>query len=168
MKTNMSIWVFLFLFSSCQSRYPIRSCFSPEGKCDEELIASIRASKTQLDIAVFDLTHPQIVHEILLASKRGKVRVLVDKRQSQGTHSLVSSLIRAGLEVRSGRQRGIMHHKFMIVDGQELQTGSFNFTVGASFKNQENQVYVKDPEVVKKFQAQFEKMWSESKVLSNP
>jgi len=138
------------------------------GKCDEELIETIRKSRMSLDIAVFDLTHPQIVHEILFASKRGKVRVLVDKRQSKGSHSLVSTLIRAGLEVRSGRQRGIMHHKFMIIDGQELQTGSFNFTEGASFRNQENQVYLKDPEVVKMFRAQFEKMWSEAKVLSNP
>jgi phosphatidylserine/phosphatidylglycerophosphate/cardiolipin synthase-like enzyme len=163
-----SLFVFLFLISSCQSQYPIRSCFSPEGKCDEELIETIRRSRTSLDIAVFDLTHPQIVHEILLASKRGKVRVLVDKRQSKGTHSLISTLVRAGLEVRSGRQRGIMHHKFMIIDGQELETGSFNFTEGASFRNQENQVYLKDPEVVKIFRAQFEKMWAEAKVLSNP
>lgn len=160
----VSIFV-LGLISSCQTQYPVRSCFSPDGGCDEELVSLIRKSKKRLDIAVFDVTHPQIVHEILLASKRSQVRILVDRRQSKGKHSLVSTLIRAGLPVRSGKQRGIMHHKFVIVDGEELETGSFNFSVGATKKNQENQVYLRDPQVVKRFESQFEKMWSEARVL---
>lgn len=156
----------IWALASCQSQYPIRSCFSPDGGCDEVVVSLIRKARKSLDIAVFDVTHPQIVHEILVASKKVKVRLIVDRRQSKGPHSLVSTFLRSGLEVRSGKQRGIMHHKFVIVDGAELETGSFNFSLGASRRNQENQVYLTDPLIVKKFEDQFEKMWSEARVLT--
>lgn len=138
------------------------SCFSSDEACDDKLIQFIRSANKSLEIAIFHLTHPEIVHEILLASQRVAVRIIVDRKQAKEAHSLVNSLVRAGVNLRWGRQRGIMHHKFVIVDGEVLETGSFNFTLGAAFKNQENQVYLSDPEIVERFKNQFEKMWNES------
>ncbi|NBV49660.1 DUF1669 domain-containing protein [bacterium] len=143
----------------------ITTCFSPDEKCDEQLISFIRSAKKSIDIAIFSLTHPQIVHEILMASRRIPVRVLVDRRQSKERHSLVSTLIKAQVPARSGYQRGIMHHKFVIVDKDKLETGSFNFTHGASFKNQENQIYIWKSEVVSQYQSRFDKMWHEARVF---
>jgi len=140
-------------------------CFSPDEACDVRLVDFIRSAKKSIDVAVFDVTHPQIVHEILVASKKIPVRILVDRRQSRGQHSLVSTFLRAGAQVRSGRQRGIMHNKFMIVDGEKLETGSFNYTQGAAFKNQENQIYLSNKELVNRYQQRFEKMWKESRAL---
>ncbi len=140
-------------------------CFSPDEACDLKLVDFIRSAKTSIDVAVFDITHPQIVHEILLASRKIPVRVLVDKRQSRGQHSSVSTFLRAGANVRSGRQRGIMHNKFMIVDGEKVETGSFNYTHGATFKNQENQIYFSNEVLVSRYQERFEKMWKESRDL---
>ena len=70
-------------------------------------------------------------------------------------------LIKAGAKVRYGRQRGIMHHKFVIVDGKLLETGSFNFTNGAANSNQENQVYLATPKIVERFKKRFDQSWSE-------
>jgi hypothetical protein len=141
------------------------SCFSPDEACDEKLIEFIRSAQQSLDIAVFDITHPQIVHEILVSARRIPVRILVDKRQSREPHSLVSTLIRAGAHVRVGHQRGIMHHKFILLDHRAVETGSFNFTNSASFKNQENQVYLNDPSLVERFRKRFEKMWNDGRDL---
>lgn len=143
----------------------VTTCFSPDEKCDEQLISFMRSAKKSMDIAIFSLTHPQIVHEILVASRRIPVRVLVDRRQSKEKHALVSTLIKAQVPVRSGYQRGIMHHKFVIVDKDRLETGSFNFTHGASFKNQENQIYISKSEVVSRYLTRFEKMWHEARVF---
>jgi phosphatidylserine/phosphatidylglycerophosphate/cardiolipin synthase-like enzyme len=144
------------------SKSSYNSCFSSDEACDEKLIHFIRSAKKSLDIAIFHLTHPEIVHEILVVFRRVPVRIIVDRKQAKQDFSLVDSLVKAGVEVRMGRQRGIMHHKFVIVDGEFLETGSFNFTLGAAFKNQENQVYLTDPEIVERFKDHFEKMWNDS------
>lgn len=139
-----------------------RVCFSPNPECTQSLIAFIRSATKSLDIAIFQITEPQIVEEILLASHRLPVRVVVDQRQSKDIHSLVSTLRREGVNLRFGRQKGIMHHKFIIVDEEKLETGSFNFTRAAGEKNQENQIYSSDPAYVQPFVTHFKKMWDES------
>ena len=73
--------------------------------------------------------------------------------------------MKAGVAVKSGYQRGIMHHKFIVMDGKALETGSFNFTNSASFKNQENQIYLETPVLVERFKKQFEKMWNSGRAL---
>lgn len=155
---------FLLLLSiSCVTalaQYPA-VCFSPEGGCDEKLWTLMQSAKKSLDVAVFDLTHEKIVHEILMASRRVPVRVVVDRRQSKGPHSLVSTLVKAKVPVRFGKQRGIMHDKFTLVDGAVLETGSFNYTDGATTKNHENQIYLSDATVVAAYQKEFDKLWEE-------
>jgi phosphatidylserine/phosphatidylglycerophosphate/cardiolipin synthase-like enzyme len=136
-------------------------CFSPEENCDVKLWKFMQSAQRSLDVAVFDLTHEKIAHEIAVASKRIPVRVLVDKRQSKGEHSMVSTLIKAGVSVRFGYQRGIMHNKFTLVDGKRLETGSFNYSDGATSKNNENQIYLDDPAIVKRYQARFTEIWAE-------
>jgi phosphatidylserine/phosphatidylglycerophosphate/cardiolipin synthase-like enzyme len=138
-------------------------CFSPEEACDERLSAFIQSAKLSVDVAVFDVNLDQVVHQILVKSKKVPVRILVDRRQSRGPHSLVPLMIKAGAKVRTGHQRGIMHHKFVIVDGRRLMTGSFNFTNGAATKNQENQVYLETPSIVERFKRRFEQSWNEGR-----
>lgn len=139
-------------------------CFAPEGECDQKLVKFIQSAKTSLDVAIFDLNLDQVVHEIAKAKiQKKKVRVIVDNRQSKGQHSLVSTLHKAGVEVRVGRQRGIFHNKFTIVDGSRIQTGSFNYSNGAAFKNAENQIYLGNPEIVSRYNKQFDLYWAKAK-----
>jgi len=139
-------------------------CFSPDERCDLKLVRFVETAKSTLDIAVFDLNLDQLVHSILLNAKRGvRVRVLVDRRQSKGAYSLVSTLVKGGVDVRLGAQRGLMHHKFTVLDRKRLETGSFNYTAHASRANQENQIYLDDPAIVSRFMARFEKSWANSR-----
>ncbi len=142
-------------------------CFSPDEPCDVKLWKFIQSAQKSVDLAVFDITHPKIVHEILVLSKKLSVRVIVDRRQSKGPHSLVSLLLKGGANVRFGKQRGIMHNKFTIVDGKRIETGSYNYTNNASKNNQENQIYLADPETVNRYRERFEKMWREGKDASD-
>ena len=138
-------------------------CFSPEEPCGTKLIKFLQAAKKSLDIAVYDINLDQLVHHIALAAKRMPVRVVVDLRQSKGEHSLVTTLIKAGVNVRYGRQRGVMHNKFIIRDGVMLETGSFNFTNHATLANNENQIYLDKPEVVARYVERFNQIWERAK-----
>lgn len=135
-------------------------CFSPDEPCDLKLIKFIQSAQKSLDIAIYDINLDQLVHHVILKSKTIPVRVIADRRQSKGDHSLVPLLIRSGVNLRFGKQRGIFHNKFAIVDGLMLETGSFNYTNHAARANSENQIYLRQPEIVKKYQDFFERSWN--------
>lgn len=144
---------------------PNEVCFAPIEPCDIKLSKFIESATKTLDVAIFDLNLDQVAHQILVKSKTVKVRVVVDDRQAKSDHSLVSTLRKGGVDIRIGRQRGIMHNKFTIVDGARLETGSFNYTNGAAFKNNENQVYLDTPAIVSRYIQRFDQIWKEAKKL---
>jgi phosphatidylserine/phosphatidylglycerophosphate/cardiolipin synthase-like enzyme len=135
-------------------------CFAPDEPCDVKLVKFIQSAKVSLDVAIFDINLDKLVHELIIQSKKIPVRVLVDRREAKGRNSLVQLLLDAGVKVRYGHQRGIMHNKITIVDGKMIETGSFNYTNGAAFKNNENQLYSATPSIVERYKSRFEKIWS--------
>ena len=137
-------------------------CFSPTGPCEVKLVKFIRSAKKSVDVAVFDINLPSVLDALIETSARIPVRVLVERRNSKNDHSGVPRLVRGGVKIRFGKQKGIMHHKFVLVDGSRLETGSFNFTNGAANKNQENQIYLEEASIVSSYAKHFQKMWSES------
>ena len=148
------------LSSPASSLYEEESCFSPDENCGERLKKFIHSAAKSLDIAVYDINLESIRIEIIAQSKKIPVRLLVDHKQSSADKtSSVPELIKNGVIVKYGRQKGIMHNKFVLVDGTLLETGSFNFTDGADLGNSENQVYLSNRPLVEKFKARFEKLW---------
>lgn len=138
-------------------------CFSPDENCDAKLVKFVMSAKESLDVAIYDINLDKLVHELLVAGKKMKVRIIVDQRQSKGSHSLVGLLLKAGALVKYGKQRSIFHNKFTIVDGKMIETGSYNYTNNATKNNQENQVYLTSPKIVARYKERFEKMWREAK-----
>ncbi len=138
-------------------------CFSPGSRCDLKLIRFIESAKTSIDMAIFDINLDQLVHVLIQKSHQIPVRVLVDSRQSKEKSSLVQTLVKGGIEVRLGTQRGLMHDKFSIVDGKRIETGSFNYTNHATRANQENQIYLGDQEIVDQYRSRFNESWAEGR-----
>lgn len=138
-------------------------CFSPDEPCDIKLLKFIDSARSSIDVAVYDLNLPGLVELLLKKSSQMPVRILVDKRQAKGEHSRVPEMIEKGANIRFGRQRGVMHNKFVIVDGKAVEAGSFNFTRNASRANEENQIYLARPEVVERYKQRFEKIWRKAK-----
>jgi len=138
-------------------------CFSPDENCNKVLTAFLAGAEKSIDVAIYDLNDPMIALQLTAKAKKVKVRVVCDAGESKGSHSLVSQLVRDGVDVRYGRQKGIMHDKFTVVDGIVLETGSFNYTTRAVKSNQENQVYLKEPVIVSGYVKRFDFMWKNAK-----
>ena len=124
----------------------LETCFSPDEPCEAKLVKFIDSAHVSLDIAIFDINLGGLTNHIIQKAKSVPVRMVVDRKQAkQDSHSAVAILIRAGIPIRFGAQKGIMHNKFVIVDGKTehamLETGSFNQTHGAAYSNNENQIY---------------------------
>jgi phosphatidylserine/phosphatidylglycerophosphate/cardiolipin synthase-like enzyme len=139
-------------------------CFSPDEPCAEKLLKFIDGAKTSLDVAIFDVNLGELVDKLIEKAKKIQVRVVVDRKQAKGKHSAVMKLAAAGVDLRFGHQRGtgIMHNKFVIVDGKALETGSFNYTNHASHWNNENQIYLSSAKIVERYKKRFEQIWKQA------
>ena len=107
-------------------------------------------------------TTGDIAQALAGAQKRGvKIRVLRDKSQSANKHDENHFLKTQGVdvEIRTGKGRGIMHHKFAIFDEKEILTGSYNWTQNAEKFNYENAIFTDEIPVVTAFEKEFKKLW---------
>ena len=137
------------------------TCFSPLGHCDQVMISWIDASEKKLDGAIYGLTDEPIAEALINARKRGvAVRLVHDRTQAAGKRDVTQMLRSAGIPVhiQRGTKGGILHDKFLVIDGTFVLTGSFNWTSNASAKNDENFVVLDDQ--APRFEAEFDRLWS--------
>lgn len=145
-------------------------CFSPDQDCPHRLTSFIDSATQSIDIAIFDINLQPLVRHLIEKAQKIPVRIVVDKRQAAGKYSGFKSLLAASknslLQIKYGRQRGIMHNKFTIVDGVVMETGSFNYTKHAAEANQENQIYLADPTIISTYQRRFEFIWKNGREIN--
>lgn len=148
--------------------------FSPRDDVAERLIGEIRGAKDSLDIASFQFTSVDVAEALIGAKDRGvRIRIVADEKESLSDSSLVPSLEEEGLDGKSiryikGRFGGKMHHGFIIFDSRAVMTGSYNLTDYSDKFNFENAILTDDPQLVAKYQAQFNKLYGEPLVTKRP
>ena len=134
--------------------------FSPNGGCQNAVIAEIGKAQKTIDIAMYYLTSREIAQELVNAKDRNvKVRIVLDKSQETQTYSKSRYLIKRGFEVKYHTGHGLMHNKFSIIDGKVLITGSFNWTPTANEKNEENLLIMTDKDLIADYEKRFEYLW---------
>jgi phosphatidylserine/phosphatidylglycerophosphate/cardiolipin synthase-like enzyme len=131
------------------------------GGVDEEVIAAINAVQSTLDIAVFEWNNPRITQAVLDAHNRGvRVRMVVDDEHTLlDDRSTINTLIDAGVPVVDDSRTGFMHNKFMIMDGGTVITGSMNFTMNGTYRNNNNVLVLRSRRVAEVYLAKFEEMF---------
>ena len=65
-----------------------------------------------------------------------------EARSRTSNRNYLNRMREVGIPIRTDASPAHMHNKFCIVDGDLLVTGSFNWTMGAALRNQENIVVV--------------------------
>jgi phosphatidylserine/phosphatidylglycerophosphate/cardiolipin synthase-like enzyme len=127
-------------------------------------------------MAVYELNLTPIAEALVAAKQRGvRVRVITDDEggiaaDSQADGGQFRLLKRAKVEVKADTRRALMHHKFVIIDGRMVWTGSTNLTVNDNFRNNNNVIIIRSPELAAIYTSQFEEMWGGqfSRGPSNP
>lgn len=163
----------LLLFLQHSGLYPsprppaeIEVYFSPDGGARERLLKAMNHCKKSLDLAAYDLTSGSLARSLADLYERGvTVRVIADDLQRRGKHSEVEWLDKQGVDIRITRGPGgrIMHHKFAIIDGRLLFTGSYNWTDSAEERNSENLLVLTSPRVISAYQQEFDRLWSRAR-----
>ena len=146
--------------SSTEQPIEVRCLFAPRDPCVDEICALLREARETADLCIFTITDDRIVNEIEDAHRRGvRVRILTDDDKAHDRGSDIHRLARAGIQVRKDHDPAHMHHKFAIIDGHWLLTGSYNWTRSASKENAENVIILDHTGACAQFMDEFERLW---------
>jgi phosphatidylserine/phosphatidylglycerophosphate/cardiolipin synthase-like enzyme len=132
--------------------------FSPHGGCTDAITRELNNAKTTVLVQAYTFTSAPIAKALLNAQKRGvKVQVILDKSQRTDKYSPATFFSNNGIPVKIDAQHPIAHNKVMVIDGETVITGSFNFTKAAEQNNAENLLIIHD----EKLASLYMKNWQE-------
>ena len=105
--------------------------FSPHGGCTDEIVAEIATARTSIHVLAYEFTSVPIAEALIAAASRGvNVRIIVDRKASHTAQCQSVHCQQNGCQVWTDGKHAIAHNKVVLIDGQLLLTGSFNFSAG--------------------------------------
>ncbi|HIK38910.1 MAG: phospholipase D-like domain-containing protein [Geminocystis sp.] len=145
------------------------------------LIREVNSAKYSIDIAVQEFNLPQLAEAIVKKRKQGvKVRIVLENLYNFPLEGLpenhgLAILKRNNIPIIDDREdgskgSGLMHHKFVVIDGKKVITGSANFTTSDIHGDGENPetrgnanhlILIDSPELAKVFTEEFNYMWGD-------
>lgn len=132
--------------------------FSPSGGCTDAAVNVIASAKESILVQAYSFTSGPIAKALVDAHKRGVAcKVILDKSQRTEKYSEADFLVHSGIETWIDAEHRIAHNKVMVIDGQIVITGSFNFTKSAETGNAENLLVIHSPELAQKYSENWKK-----------
>lgn len=131
------------------------------GGIDIALAGAINAARGTLDIAAFEFNNPVLTAAVLDAHRRGvMVRMVTDDEHGlEDEDSSIPQFVAAGIPVVDDGRTALMHNKFMIIDGSVAWTGSWNYTINDTYRNNNNALALRSRRAVQSYQAEFNEMF---------
>jgi len=114
-------------------------CFTPGGHCTDAIVQALSEAKRTILVQAYSFTSAPIAKALLDAHTRGvQVQVILDKSQRTEKYSSADFLANQGVSTMIDANHAIAHNKVIVIDGETVLTGSFNFTKAAQENNAEN------------------------------
>jgi len=139
--------------------------FSPEDGTLAHILAAIDEAKESIYFLAYSFTSDELAQALLERSQAGvTVEGVFDEDQyhsNEGTE--FDRLKNAGLDVRLDGNPRLMHHKVIIIDGQVLITGSYNFSNNAEHNNDENTLIIHNHDIAAKYLAEFQQIYNSAR-----
>ena len=139
------------------------------GGIDERFVQFADASTKTLDIAAYEFDLENVAQAMTRAKARGvAVRMVTDSdtvnaTRDEATQNALKIVRDAGITIVPDERSAIMHHKFAVRDGEEIWTGSWNLTVGDTYRLNNNAVRMRSPELARAYTEEFETMFVQKK-----
>jgi phosphatidylserine/phosphatidylglycerophosphate/cardiolipin synthase-like enzyme len=136
----------------------VRVAFGSE--CEPLVIEALGRAKKRIDVAIFTFARWALAEALLERRQAGvELRIKIDAEQAAFAYTaeLLARLRAAGasIELIAMPEGKRMHHKFAVIDGREVVTGSFNWTRQASEENWENLVVIRSKAIAARFEAEW-------------
>jgi phosphatidylserine/phosphatidylglycerophosphate/cardiolipin synthase-like enzyme len=145
----------------------VENYFSPEDEVMAKLVSLVGGAKKTVHFIIFTYTHADLSSAMIARAKAGvQVAGVIENRgASQGA---LVPLFCAKLPVKTDGNKYTMHHKVIIIDGEIVITGSYNFTKSADDSNDDNVLVIHSPAVAALYEQEYQKLYaiSETPVAS--
>lgn len=126
--------------------------FSPDGGCTDAIIKELGKAHASVFVQAYSFTSAPIAKALTDAKKRGvKVQAILDKSNKTAKYSAADFLLHADIPTIIDSAHAINHNKVMVIDGETVITGSYNFTKAAEEKNAENLLIIRDKSLAAKY-----------------
>lgn len=151
----------LFIAAPANSAEVEALCFTPGGECTDVVVGAIAKAQNQVLVQAYSFTSPEVVKALVDAKRRGvDVRAVLDKSNfckagkddCENKGAVAADTLRVvKVPVLVDRAHAIAHNKVMVIDGERVITGSFNFTRSAQERNAENLLILRDKELAQRY-----------------
>ncbi|HOK40410.1 MAG TPA: phospholipase D-like domain-containing protein [bacterium] len=130
---------------------------TPAYKVDQKLYEFLSTAESSIKIAIyqFDLTNIRDLLKNLQNDSGISIEIVYDPSM---TNDNFLTPYFPNLVSYTGSD--LMHHKFAIVDGKKVWTGSFNWSYNATNENNENAVIIENEDVANNYRDIFEQLYS--------
>lgn len=139
---------------------------SRPGGLDERLVGLMNRAERTLDVAIYEFDLENVADAMARAARRGvRVRMVTDSdtinnSRDRAVPIVLGKLRAADIPIVPDNRRPIMHHKFTVVDGEWVETGSWNYTDSETNRNNNNAIIIQSRALAENYTAEFEKMFS--------
>lgn len=122
--------------------------FSPQDQCSAAIVKEITDAKATIFIQAYAFNSQEIAAALLKAHGRGvSIEIILDKSNRWAKASAGDAINQAGIPAYIDARHAIANNKVIIIDGDTVITGSFNFTEAAASKNAENLLIIRNKEL---------------------
>lgn len=122
-----------------------RVYFSPNHGATKAVVDALNAARATVLVQAYSFTSAPITKALVDAHARGvDVQVILDRREMGSKYSSADFVAHAGIVTLIDGAHAIAHNKVLIIDGDTVITGSFNFTTAAERQNAENLLVIHD------------------------
>jgi HKD family nuclease len=139
--------------------------FSPYESPEAASLAALATAQQSVDVAHYNIRSQTFLAALRDLKDRGvAIRIVVDAKNAAKPWNTLDDVIEAeGFAIKRYENRrhryAIMHHKFCVIDGRRVLTGSFNWNNTAELVNDENMISLDDPAIVGAYQTEFAELW---------
>lgn len=127
---------------------------------EEVVLKNIISAQTSIKACMAWFTNFNIFKALRHKLKEGVEIVMITNNDliNNGGYCLnLNELIDKGLKLHLAEYPDLIHHKFCIIDGKVVMTGSYNWTFFSENINRENMIVIKDdPSAIESYNAEFE------------
>jgi phosphatidylserine/phosphatidylglycerophosphate/cardiolipin synthase-like enzyme len=145
----------------------VENYFAPEKELAPLIGDLVSQAQNDIKFMAFSFTHEDVGEAMIERAEAGvNVQGVFETTGSETEYSYYPDMLAAGLDNLQVRQDGnnrLMHHKVIILDGETVIFGSFNFTGNANDNNDENILIVHDPTFASFFVEEFNAVWGEAR-----
>lgn len=152
LQTCLSIFLITLSGYTYAEDFAHKFLFTPGDSVIIEIINSIKQSRKTIHIAASKLSNKQLINQLNSVILHGiAVLIIVDNDSTSETKSQLALLAKRGACIYLDGTHKTFHNKYIVIDNNEVITGSYNYTRDSEERNAENVVFIKSSKAAKAY-----------------